>query len=87
MFKKINEFWGDLWDDHCGFVISVGIVAFVVLFSWCMYNFSSKRSARMINEKYGTSYTGADVFWAGDTIEKMLIGTKHNVNLNKGVKE
>lgn len=36
---------------------------------------------KLINEKFGTTYTTKEVFWAINTIEKLLEGEKHRIEL------
>ena len=43
--------------------------------------YSSSIKAEKINEKYGTEITAKEMFFAGETIEKVIVGTEHNVNL------
>ena len=47
----------------------------------CWY--SSAKKAKLINNQFGTNYSASDMFWVGDTIEKIIIGQKNRIDLNK----
>jgi len=71
----------DFFEDALLFAF-VGVLALVAVIVLTLY-VATKRQAKIINAEYGTHYTTADMFWAGDTIEETIIGNKMRVNLKK----
>ena len=75
--------WNDAWKDALGFlqfmIVAIAIVAGIVL--PIAYQ-SCKVTARIVNEEFGTSYTTSDIFWAGATIDEIVLGKKTRIDLD-----
>jgi len=74
------------WKDFCTFVL---VIAIIISISFAIVSvpllISSSKRARVINEEFGTQYTTWDMFLAGKTIERVLIGQKHHIEINEEV--
>ena len=55
------------------------IMGFGVSMSWI----SAGKEARLLNKEYATNYTTSDIFWCGSTVEQIIIGSKHRVDMVK----
>jgi hypothetical protein len=44
---------------------------------------SAGKEARLLNKEYATNYTTSDMFWCGSTVEQIIIGSKHRVDMVK----
>jgi len=56
-------------------------VAIIMIASIPVY-IGAGHQAKILNEKYGTEYTTSDMFWAGETIKTVVVGTQHNIKLD-----
>ena len=64
-------------------LVIMGIIGLIILcFLPFLWN-SAKVEARLYNQKFGTSYTSSDFFWAGDTVKSYVNkGEQKTFNLN-----
>jgi len=77
-------------DDFGGFlrfVLMVGILLSVVLsiIAVPMY-FQAKYTANVLNNVYGLKATVAQMFWAGDTVENIVLGKRERQTLDATVR-
>jgi len=65
------------------------VTVFTLLFGgllWCAIA-STSLQARLINERFDTSYTARDIVFAGETIKEVLIGDKSRLDVELTRKE
>jgi len=62
------------------------VVVIAVPVSPLVYH-SCKVTAQVVNEEFGTSYTAGDIFWAGSTIEDLVLGHRTRIDLNGNITE
>lgn len=67
-------------EDNIGKIIVVVVVVCIGLLTWGVIS-SNSNCARLINEKYGTNYTGGDMFLSGETIKEVLLGRQNNIKV------
>lgn len=75
--------WDDLEEQLAVILTVIVIVVAVITAVVIPITISSNRQAKILNSKFGTSYTTADIFWAGETIKRTLIGDKLRLDLDK----
>ena len=80
--RSIFEDWFGPVVDFCKFVVFMICMVVILggLVSPLVYE-TCKRNAKIINEEFGTSYTTADIFWTGGTIESLVLGRKARIDL------
>jgi len=62
-----------------GLAIVIIVLLIVIPFGWN----SAKVEARLYNQKFNTTYTTSDFFWAGDTVKSYVNkGEQKTFNLN-----
>jgi len=67
------------------FVVVIICLAFIFAFATVVIPrwIGAGRNAKVINKEFGTHYTTAEIFWAGDTIKEIIVGRRNNVMLEK----
>jgi hypothetical protein len=66
-------------------VVFIGAALFVGLIGLAMGSveyFGSCKKADLINSEFGTEYTCSEIFWAGATVEDVIKGKKHRLDIN-----
>jgi len=77
--EKIRDFFKWHWIGVIGWTIGIGLF----LLAWRASYLSCEKQAEVINAKYGTEYTAADIWRAGCTIKSVIVGTKHNIDIEE----
>jgi hypothetical protein len=68
--------------DWIGAVIcALGLIAMLASLPMSINWWSAKKDANFINKTYGTAYTQEDLFWNGDEIKTMVIGSKNRIKI------
>lgn len=72
------------WDMTRLFMVMAGIFAVIVL--WVVLPigwYGAEQSVKLINAKFGTSYTTEQYFWSGETIKTVIEGQKLRVKVEQ----
>lgn len=64
--------------DDVKFGIFIGVIILMLIGPFVV---ASQKEAKLINDTYGTSYTGWDMFFTGTAIKEIVIGTKHRIDM------
>ena len=63
-------------------VVILSLIAVLFGTAFVPMYYSCKARAQIVNKEFGTSYTTGEVFWAGETIENIVLGQKARIDLN-----
>jgi hypothetical protein len=66
-----------MWNDFCDMLIPIlvmilGIAFTIVIVIVPIFYFGAKQECVLYNQKFGTTYTVWQFFWAGDTIKSFI---------------
>ena len=80
--RELEEWFGPVVEFLKFTVFLVCMLAVLSGLAFPFVYHSCKVEAQIVNTEFGTSYTAGDIFWAGETIENIVIGQKARIDLN-----